>query len=122
MISRSCGARVWFTRIGTSRRYEPAPGGLRAMTALVILREKVIRPLLAATQRPEPQTKLNHPTPIDHHYEQLRTPECENSSPPWGWRHRIDNPFFIFCSKTLAWRENRSFAPWVSRTCRRGGL
>jgi hypothetical protein len=60
-------------KIGTSRRYEPAPGGLRAMTALVILREKVIRPLLAATQRPEPQTKLNHPAPIDHHYEQLRT-------------------------------------------------
>jgi hypothetical protein len=29
--------------------------------------------LLGATQRPEPQTKLNHPTPIDHHYEQLRT-------------------------------------------------
>ena len=60
-------------KIGTSRRYEPAPGGLRAMTALVILREKVIRPVLAATQRPEPQTNLNHPTPIDHHYEQLRT-------------------------------------------------
>ena len=46
--------------------------GLRAMTALVVLREKVIRPLLAASQRPEPQTKPNHPTPVDHHYEHLR--------------------------------------------------
>jgi hypothetical protein len=59
-------------KIGTSRRYEPEPDGLRAMTALVILREKVIRPLLAASQRPEPQTKTNHPTPVDHHYEHLR--------------------------------------------------
>jgi hypothetical protein len=34
--------------IGSSRRYEPVPVGLRAMTALVIIREKVIKPLLAA--------------------------------------------------------------------------
>jgi hypothetical protein len=37
-------------KIGTSRRYEPEPDGLRAMTALVVLREKVIKPLLAASQ------------------------------------------------------------------------
>ena len=42
------------------------------MTALVVLREKVIRPLLAASQRPESQIKPNHPTPVDHHYEHLR--------------------------------------------------
>ena len=59
-------------KIGTSRRYEPEPAGLRAMTALVVLREKVIRPLLAARQRPESQIKPNHPTPVDHHYENLR--------------------------------------------------
>jgi hypothetical protein len=59
-------------KIGTSRRYEPEPDGLRAMTALVVLREKVLRPLFAASQRPESQTKPNHPTPIDHHYEYLR--------------------------------------------------
>ena len=59
-------------KIGTSRRYEPEPDGLRAMTALVVLREKVIRPLLAASQRSESQTKPNHPTPVDHHYEHLR--------------------------------------------------
>lgn len=40
--------------------------------ALLILREKVIRPLAAASQRPDPQTKLNHPTRVDHHYENLR--------------------------------------------------
>jgi hypothetical protein len=59
-------------KIGTSRRYEPLPEGLRAMTALVVLREKVIRPLLAASQQPESQTKPNHPTPVDHHYAHLR--------------------------------------------------
>jgi hypothetical protein len=42
------------------------------MTALVVRREKVIKPLLAASQRPEPQIKLNHPTPVDHHDEHLR--------------------------------------------------
>jgi hypothetical protein len=59
-------------KIGTSRRYETQPTGLRAMTALVVLREKVIQPLLAASQRPESQTKPNHPTPVDQHYEHLR--------------------------------------------------
>ncbi len=59
-------------KIGSSRRYETDANGLRAMTALVVLREKVIRPLLAASQRPESQTKPNHPTPVDQHYEHLR--------------------------------------------------
>ena len=59
-------------KIGASRRYEPDLAGLRAIAALVVLREKVIRPLLAASQRPEPQIKPNHPTPVDQHYEHLR--------------------------------------------------
>ena len=48
-------------KIATSRRYEPERDGLRAMTALVILREKVIRPLLAVSQRPR-ATNQNQPT------------------------------------------------------------
>jgi len=59
-------------KIGTSRRYAPEPDGLRAMTALVVVREKVIRPWLAASQRPESPTKPNHPTPVDQHHEHLR--------------------------------------------------
>ena len=55
-----------------SRRYEPVAEGLRAMTALLVLREKVIRPLLAASSHPEADAKLNNPTPIDQHYETLR--------------------------------------------------
>jgi hypothetical protein len=44
----------------------------RALTALVVLREKVIRPLLAAGTRPQLYSKLSNPTPIDQHYENLR--------------------------------------------------
>ena len=60
------------TKIGKSRRYEPLPDGLRAITALVVLREKIIKPLLAASGRPAPPAKPANPTPIDHHYESLR--------------------------------------------------
>jgi hypothetical protein len=43
------------------------------MTALVVLREKVIKPLLAASQQSEEShAKPNHPTPVDQHYEHLR--------------------------------------------------
>ncbi len=66
-------AKAMIRKIGKSRRYEPIPEGLRAMTALVVLREKVIRPLLAASARPESPVKPANPTPIDHHYESLRT-------------------------------------------------
>jgi hypothetical protein len=59
-------------KIGKSRRYEPAPEGLRSLTALLVLREKIIRPLLAASGHPEPPASPAHPTPVDHHYEALR--------------------------------------------------
>jgi len=60
------------SKIGKSRRYEPVPEGLRSLTAVLVLREKIIRPLLAASSQPEPPTKPDHPTPVDHHYESLR--------------------------------------------------
>jgi hypothetical protein len=68
-------------KIGTSRRSEPEPDGLRAVTALVVLREKVIKPLLAAGQQPEPQTKPNHPTPVDS---QLPTSSGWHAGPVYG--------------------------------------
>jgi hypothetical protein len=39
----------------------------------VVLREKVIRPLLAASGHPASQSKPVNPTLIDRHYENLRT-------------------------------------------------
>lgn len=65
-------AKDMVRKIGTSRRYESVPEGLRAIAALLVLREKVIRPLLAASLRPQSTSKPNHPTPVDHHYEHLR--------------------------------------------------
>jgi hypothetical protein len=58
-------------KIGKSRRYEPVPEGLRALTAL-LLREIVIRPLLAASGQPAPPPTILNPTTIDKHYQQLR--------------------------------------------------
>jgi hypothetical protein len=63
-------------KIGNSRRYETVTEGLRAITALLVLREKVIRPLLAASNRSESPSLPNNPTPIDHHYETLRVGMC----------------------------------------------
>jgi hypothetical protein len=54
-------AKGMVRKIGQSRRYEPVPGGLRSLTALLVLREQIIRPLLAASGQPEPQSKPAHP-------------------------------------------------------------
>jgi len=55
-------------RIGHTRRYEPLPSGLRAMTALLVLRNKAIKPLLAAAQPLCPTRGPHNPKPIDRHY------------------------------------------------------
>jgi hypothetical protein len=59
-------------RVGHTRRYTSLASGLRAITALVVLRNKAIKPLLAAA-RPLHLTRggLN-PKPIDAHYHALR--------------------------------------------------
>src|SRR6516162_3257541 len=59
-------------RIGHPRRYEPLPTGLRAMTALIVLRNKAIKPLLAAAQPLHPTRGAHNPTPIDTHYQTIQ--------------------------------------------------
>ncbi len=59
-------AKGMVTRIGKSRRYETVPEGIRSLTALLVLRERIIRPLLAASGQQEPTAKPAHPTPVDH--------------------------------------------------------
>jgi hypothetical protein len=59
-------------RIGRTRRYEPVLTGLRAMTALLVLRNKAIKPLLAAAQQIRPTRGPQNPTAIDDHYEAIR--------------------------------------------------
>ena len=65
-------------KIGASRRYEPLHEGLRAMTALVVLREKVIRPLLAASTRPQPPLHAIQP---DADRSALRKPPLRHARP-----------------------------------------
>ena len=59
-------------RIGHSRRYEPLPTGLRAMMALLVLRNKAIKPLLAAARPLRPARGAHNPKPIDAHYQTIR--------------------------------------------------
>jgi len=59
-------------RIGSTRRYDVVPSGLRAVTALLVLREKAIKPLLAAAQDITPTRGGQNPRAIDRHYQDLR--------------------------------------------------
>lgn len=58
-------------KIGNSRRYETTPKGIRAMAALAVLRDKVIKPLLAASCDPTLSPEANA-IPLDQHYENVR--------------------------------------------------
>jgi hypothetical protein len=60
-------------RIGKTHRYEVIPKGLRALTALVVLRNKAVKPLLAAAQNFGPSRQAQNPRPLDKHYADLRT-------------------------------------------------
>jgi len=58
-------------RIRHTRRYETLPSGLRALTALLVLRNKAIKPLLAAAQPLRPTRGAHNPHPIDAHYQTI---------------------------------------------------
>jgi hypothetical protein len=60
-------------KIGNSRRYQPTPKGLRAMAAMAILRDKIIKPLLAASCHPSLHPETQCPARIDEHYDNLRS-------------------------------------------------
>jgi len=60
------------TKLGRSRRYEVSASTMRAVSALYVLRDQVIRPVLAGVR-----TTRQHPQPVrapalDQHYERLR--------------------------------------------------
>lgn len=59
-------------RIGRTRRYETVPTGLRALTALVVLRNKAIKPLLASAQQIRPARGPQNPRAIDRHYQAIQ--------------------------------------------------
>lgn len=60
--------KQWVKKIGKSRRYELVPQGLQIMTALVVLREKVIKPVLAGAGKPKQGPRPKQETDIDKQY------------------------------------------------------
>jgi len=59
-------------RIGKSRRYETVSQGLQEMVALLVLREKVIKPVLAGAGQIRRGRKPKEPNPVDVHYQMLQ--------------------------------------------------
>lgn len=55
-----------------SHRYTALPEGLRAIAALVVLREKVIQPLLAAHCHPKRGRPPKNQAPLDIHYDAIQ--------------------------------------------------
>ena len=65
-------AKDFVRKIESARRYEMVPQGLRAMSALVVLRDKVIKPLLAAACQLKRGPQRKCCTTLDQHYQTLR--------------------------------------------------
>ena len=59
-------------KIEHSRRYRVSPIGLQTMTALLVLREKVIKPLLAGASTSKDDQKPINQHPIDAQYVALQ--------------------------------------------------
>ena len=66
-------AKQLVCKIEHTRRYEATRNGVRALTALLVLRDKVIRPLLAAACRLQRHRQTRNLTLVDQHYETLRS-------------------------------------------------
>jgi hypothetical protein len=65
-------AKQLLSKVGAARRYQVPPAGLRTIAALVILRDKVIKPLLAGTAKPKLGRKPTTWSALDEHYETVR--------------------------------------------------
>jgi hypothetical protein len=65
-------AKNLLTKVADSRRYSIPPQAIRTIAALVILREKVLRPILAGVGKPKMGRKPKNWSPIDEHYEAIR--------------------------------------------------
>jgi hypothetical protein len=55
----------------SARTYQGTPHGLRAIAALVVLRDKVLLPLLEATTATQPAPRPAPGIPLDAAYERL---------------------------------------------------
>ncbi len=60
------------TRVGTTRRYRLSNPAIRTLVALLILREKIIKPVLAGAGKPRPGRPPKRMHPLDVHYQNLQ--------------------------------------------------
>lgn len=60
-------------KIGKSRRYETVPEGLKTIVALLLLREKIIKPVLAGAGKPRPGPKPKNQNPMNQHYQNIHS-------------------------------------------------
>ena len=65
-------AKDLIAKVSRSRRYTVQPHSLRAIAALLILREQVIKPILAGVRSPRIGRRPKTWTAADRHYERLR--------------------------------------------------
>ena len=59
-------------RIDHSRRYRVRPRGVRILAGLLVLRERVIKPVLAGLGKPRLGRPPKHIAPVDQHYVNLQ--------------------------------------------------
>jgi len=59
-------------RIGRSRRYEVPAEALKAMTAVLVIKDKVLKPVLANLGTPLPHPQPVQASPLDEHYLRLQ--------------------------------------------------
>jgi len=70
---RKLRGKQWLNRIGNSRRYQASPDGLRIMAALVLLRDKILKPVLAGAGKSKPGPKPKNAHPLDDLYRQIQS-------------------------------------------------
>ena len=62
----------WLERVAGSRRYEATPRGLQTMAALLVLRDKILKPILAGATTEQRDQQAKKQGTIDDHYQTIR--------------------------------------------------
>jgi hypothetical protein len=63
----------WVHKIGSARRYQVETSALKIMAALLTLREKVIKPVLASVTKPKSEPNPQPQTDLDLQYGKVQT-------------------------------------------------
>lgn len=69
---RKLRGKALVNRMGATRRYQAPVPGIQTLATLLILREKVIKPVLAGAGTPKPGRPPKRIHPLDMHYENLQ--------------------------------------------------